>query len=236
MAYSDYGAYIWKNGKNITDKCADISCKIRDGKFILKNWYDNLVNEENNGTNERENVKAISGHAVLNLEKFCISFYKTYNPILHYPNGEYKEIDIRKKFDYSMRKEQLYIRGYKLGNQTKFYFYEIDYKKDKYCVIIGNAIGKGWDSTPASKYVLKHLVLFEREDGSIIYKIETKKDVDVDIIFNKLDRLEDIKFEKYWMNRYRINLFKDLFRLKFKNLIWDFNQILEHKEKIKWLK
>lgn len=163
MAYSDYGAYIWKNGENITDECADISCKIIDGKFILKNWYDNLVNEVNNKTNERENVKTISGHAVINLEKFCISFYKTYNPILHYPNGEYKEIDIRKKFDYSMRKEQLYIRGYKLGYQTGFYFYEIDYKKDKYCVIIGNAIGKGWDSTPASKYVLKHLVLFERD-------------------------------------------------------------------------
>ena len=28
MAYSDYGAYIWKNGENITDECADISCKI----------------------------------------------------------------------------------------------------------------------------------------------------------------------------------------------------------------
>lgn len=236
MAYSDYGAYIWKNGENITDECADISCKIIDGKFILKNWYDNLVNEVNIRTNERENVKAISGHAVINLEEFCISFYKTYNPILHYPNGEYKEIDIRKKFDYNMRKEQLYIRGYKLGYQTGFYFYEIDYKKDKYCVIIGNAIGKGWDSTPASKYVLKHLVLFEREDGSIIYRIETKRDVDVDIIFNKLDRLEDIKSEKYWMNRYRMNLFKDLFKLKFKNVIWDFNQILEHKERIKWLK
>ena len=36
MAYSDYGAYIWKNGENITDECADISCKIIDGKFILK--------------------------------------------------------------------------------------------------------------------------------------------------------------------------------------------------------
>ena len=96
MAYSDYGAYIWKNGENITDECADISCKIIDGTFILKNWYDNLVNEVSIRTNERENVKTISGHAVINLEKFCISFYKTYNPILHYPNGEYKEIDIRK--------------------------------------------------------------------------------------------------------------------------------------------
>lgn len=236
MAYSDYGAYIWKNGENITDECADISCKVIDGKFIFDNWYDNLVNEVNNKMDEKEIVKTISGHAVINLGKFCISFYKTYNPILYYPNGEYKEIDIRKKFDYSMKKEQLYIRGYKLGYQTGFYFYEIDYREDKYCVIIGSAIGKGWDSTPASKYVLKHLVLFEREDGSIIYRIETKRDVDWDIVFNKLDRLEDIKSEKYWKNRYIKKLFIDLFKLKLKNIVWDINQILDHKEKIKWLK
>ena len=236
MAYSDYGAYIWKNGENITDECADISCKIIDGKFILDNWYKNLIKEVKEKADEKDEIKIISGHAVINLEKFCISFYKTYNPILYYPNGEHKEIDIRKKFNYCIKKERLYIQGYKLGYQTGFYFYEIDYKEDKYCVIIGSAIGKGWDSTPASKYILKHLVLFERQDGSIIYRIETKRDVDLDIVFNKLDRLEDIKYEKCWINKYRKKLYTDLFKLKFKNLVWDFNQILEHKEKVKWLK
>lgn len=232
MAYSDYGAYIWKNGENITDECADVSCKIIEGKFVFKNWYDNLIDE----INKNENEKIISGHAVINLEKFCISFYKTYNPVLHYPNGEYKEIDIKKKYDYSMEKEQLYIRGYKLGYQTGFYFYEIDYNEDKYCVIIGSAIGKGWDNTQASKYVLKNLVLFEREDGSVLYKIKTKRNTDLDIIFNKLDRLEDIKTEKYWTRKYQKQLLNNLFKLKFKNVIWDLNEILEHKEKIKWLK
>lgn len=234
MAYSDYGAYIWKNGKNITNECADVSCKIIEGKFVFKNWYDNLVDEINKNENEKE--KTISGHALINLEKFCISFYKTYNPILYYPNGEYKEVDIRKKFDYSMRKERLYIRGYELGYHTGFYFYEIDYKEDKYCVVIGNAIGKGWDTTPASKYILKHLVLFEREDGSSIYRIETKRDIDWDIVFNKLDRLEDINVEKYWLKEYKKQLCKDLFKLRFKKLAWNLNEILEHKERIKWLK
>ena len=79
MAYSDYGAYIWKNGENITNECADVSCKIIEGKFVFKNWYDNLVDEVNKNENEKE--KTISGHALINLEKFCISFYKTYNPI-----------------------------------------------------------------------------------------------------------------------------------------------------------
>lgn len=74
MAYSDYGAYIWKNGKNITNECADVSCKIIEGKFVFKNWYDNLVDEINKNENEKE--KTISGHALINLEKFCISFYK----------------------------------------------------------------------------------------------------------------------------------------------------------------
>lgn len=232
MAYSDYGAYIWKNGENITNECADVSCKIIDGKFVFNDWYDNLVDEVKNN----ENIKTISGHAIINFNKFCISFYKTYNPMLHYTNGEYKEIDIREKFDYSIEKEELYIRGYGLGYQTGFYFYEIDYKEDKYCVVIGSAIGKGWDSTPASKYVLKHLLLFKRDDGSVFYRIETNRDIDLDIVFNKLDRLEDINLEKYWMNKYIIRLFIDLFKLKFKNLVWDLEQILEHKEKIKWLK
>ena len=232
MAYSDYGAYIWKNGKNITDECADVACKIIDGEFVFNNWYDNLADKVKNNENE----KTISGHAIINFNKFCISFYKTYNPMLHYTNGEYKEIDIRKKYDYSIEKEELFIRGYELGYQTGFYFYEIDHKEDKYCVVIGSAIGKGWDTTPASKYVLKHLDLFERSDGRIFYRIKTNRDIDLDIVFNKLDRLEDIKLEKYWMNKYIIKLFIDLFKLKFKNLVWDLEQILEHKEKIKWLK
>lgn len=228
MAYSDYGAYIWKNGRNITKECADISCKIEDDKFVFENWYDNLSDE----IKEKENSKKISGHAIINLEKFCISFYKTYNPRLYYLNGENKEIDIKKKFNYSMQKEKLHIRGYKLGYQTGFYFYQIDYKEDKYCVIIGSAIGNGWDSTPASKYVLKHLKLIENN----IYKVETKRDVDWDIVFNKLDRLEDISSEKYWIKRYIRSILIDLFELNFKNLVWDYNQLLDHKEKVKWLK
>ncbi len=235
MAYSDYGAYIWKNGENITDECADISCKIIDGKFILDNWYKNLIKEVKEKSDEKDEIKTISGHAVINLEEFCIAFYKTYNPKLYYRNGEYKELEIIKK-DYKSKKDKLYIRGYNLGYQTGYFFYEIDYKKDKYCVIVGSAIGKGWDYTPASKYVIKHLILFTRCDGEVFYKIDTKRDTDWDIVFNKLDRLEDIRFEKYWKNKYIKQLFRDILKFNWKHIVFDINEILNHKEKIKWLK
>lgn len=232
MAYSDYGAFIWKNGENITDKCADIACKLKNGFFGFDDWFDNLG--EYLGTESRE-YKIISGHAVINLGKFCIVFYKTFNPKIYYTDGTSKELNILEK-DYKNKKENLYISGYNLGYETEFFFYEINYKEDKYCVIVGSGIGKGFENTPASKYVLKHLVLFERCDGQIFYRIDTKHDVDWDIVFNKLDRLEDINREKYWLRRYRKDFLKCLFKFKFKDAIWNLNEALEHKEKIKWLK
>ena len=241
MAYSNYGAYVWKNGENISDECCDISCYLVDNKFVFENWYVDLINQcinENNTENENYDDKLnISGHAVINLEDFCISFYKTYNPVLYFLDGTRKEIDIEKRHDYTLKKKgfnTLYIRGYRLGTNTGYFFYEVDYRGDKYCIIIGSCIGKGWDSEPASKYVLKHLVLFERRDGIIRYRI--KANTDIDIIFDKLDRLSDIKYEKYFIRHEIKGLFKDLIRFRFNGVAWYFQQLLEHYEKIKWLK
>lgn len=233
MAYSDYGAYVWKNGENITDECCDISCKIINKEFVFENWYENLINSVT--TEFEEETSTISGHAVINLGKFCIVFYKTYNPIIYYLDGSHKETKVLEK-GYDSKKDKLHIRGYNLGYQTGFFFYEVDYKEDKYCVIVGSCIGKGWDYTPASKYVLKHLVLFERRDGEIFYKIDTKRDIDWDIVFNKLDRLHDISYERHWRNDYIKSLLKDLITFRFKNISWDLEQILERNENIKWLK
>lgn len=225
MAYSDYGAYIWKNGKNITDECADTYCNLINGKFILKEPLANSISE-----------KTIEGHAIINLEKFCICFYKTYNPVLYYTNGKSKEIKIKEDYSYINAKEQLSIRGYELEENGIFLFYEIDYKQDKYCVIVGNSIGNGFDNTPASKYVLKHLILFEREDGKKIYTIETKRGIDSYTVFNKLARLQEIKDKKEWKKSYIKNFLKDFLKLKFKNLGWYIRNILQLKEEIKWLK
>ena len=240
MAYSDYGAYIWKNGKNITKECADIDCKIIDGKFVLGNWYDALAEKVNNElNNEVDNTPTIDGHAVLVLGDYCLSFYKTYNPQIHYLDGSKKELhfgdgDFRCN---NLKKEGIKILKYELGySRIGVYKYTIDYKDDKYCVIVGSSVGNGYDSNPLSKYLLKNTVLFTREDGSVIYYIKTKRDVDQNIVIDKLDRLNDIRFEKYWRNLYIKQIIKCIFTFKFKQIPWRVREILGHNEQIKWLK
>ena len=70
----------------------------------------------------------------------------------------------------------------------------------------------------------------------MFYKIDTKRDIDWDIVFNKLDRLEDISYEKHWKNKYIKQLFKDILKFNWKHITFDVNEILDRKEKIKWLK
>ena len=234
MAYSDYGAYIWKNGEDITEECADISCKIIDGKFVNKNWYENLINSINN----KEELATISGHAVLILDNFCLSFYKTYNPRIHFLDGTSRELKLNNLNEYKSKKLKLSLYRYNLGYDTGYFWYEITYNNDIYCIIIGSSIGCGWDSTPASKYVLKHLefVKDEEDNTQSFYRFNIKRNVDTDIVFNKLSRLDDINFRKYFIHKYTKNMFYDLIRFRFKSALWNIDQILDYREEIKWLK
>ena len=92
MAYSDYGAYIWKNGENITDECADISCKIIDGKLVSSIIKENLKKEISSldekltlvviqvGNNEASNIYVNKKINLCN-EMGINSIYKKYDDI-----------------------------------------------------------------------------------------------------------------------------------------------------------
>ena len=55
-------------------------------------------------------------------------------------------------------------------------------------------------------------------------------------MFNKLDRLEDISYEKHWKNKYIKQLVRDILKFNWEHIVFDVNEILDRKKKIKWLK
>lgn len=78
MSYSDYGAYIWKNGVDITKQFADMSFYFSDG------WKE--VEEES----EIKDQPIVEGHAVLIFKNFAIElcsgkedFYKQKEEIIN---------------------------------------------------------------------------------------------------------------------------------------------------------
>ena len=225
MAYSDYGAYIWKNGEDITGKCADKAYYVVNNKWIE---LDDFEPEEN------KKYVVAEGHAVLNFGNFCISFFKVYSPVINFTNGGIIQTECLEKLEYLNKSLNLKIRGYSLGDTENINFFNIKYENDVYCVICGSSFGKGFDYYKTSKYIKNNIYYdLERE----YYYIHTKNDVDLDIVINKLQRLDSISFEKYLMRQYAIKpFFKDLFKFQFRNAIFHFNEILERRETIKWLK
>ena len=225
MAYSDYGAYIWKNGEDITKKCADKAYYLINNKWIES---DNFEPEDS------EKYTVAEGHAVLNFNDFCIGFYKVFSPIIYLNNGEIIRTECLEEIEYSNKDLDLEITGYSLGNFDNINFFNIKYKNNIYCVICGSSFGNGFDDYKTSKYIKKNIYFDPDREYHCVY---IKNDVDIDIVISKLQRLDDIKFEKYLMKEYGIKpFFKDLFKFQFKNAIFHFNEILERKEIIKWLK
>lgn len=229
MAYSDYGAYIWKNGKNVTDLYADESYyAIQDGKkfkFYKQDMVEDFI---------EENTVCSSGHAVIPFGTFCIEFLKVYSPIIKFSNGAIINTKCLEKVNYSNKSLGIKIIGFSLGTSENINMFNIEYKNDSYCVICGSCVGNGFEYKKLSKYIRKNL--YYDEDTKRHY-IRTKHDIDLDYVIDKLTRLDDIKFEKYWMKEFGIKpFFKDLFKFQFKNAAFHFNEILERKEIIKWLK
>jgi hypothetical protein len=227
MAYSDYGAFVWENGENITKQCCDCSFAYsnNENKFIkINNAEEYEIFEEN------KNI-IVEGHAVLNFGDFCLEFYKVYEPKLVMKNGERKELSVLRKAEYTNKKLKLEIIGYPLDDAELINMFEIRYKDDCYCVTCGSQVGNGLESNHVSKYILKNMI-YDKERG---YHIFGK--TDITIILDKLIRLDDIDFEKYLMKQYGIKpLIKNIFKFQFKELDYYIDEIQEHRERIKWLK
>ena len=196
VAYSNYGAYIWKNGIDITSECADMR----------------------------------GVHALLEFPEFRIEFYKTHEPVLV---SSEKVVTIS-RYEYEDKEMGLEIEGYFIDKDSTIAKYEITYKCDVYCVIIGACVGNGWDKTKVSKYLKKNI---EYDDDLYRYYINTKHDVDSMIVIDSLIRKDDLRHEKYCMRRFAIiPLIKDILRLNIMGIEYNYEALMQYKEKIKWMK
>lgn len=229
MAYSDYGAFIWKNGENVTNLCADSSFyAVQDGK--KKKFYNYDIISDLIDCNDI----CSSGHAVLCFDTFCLEFLKTYSPIIKFTTGSTINTKCLENIKYTNKSLGIEVTGYSLGDNELVNFFNIKHKDDVYCVICGACVGKGFEYKKLSKYIQKN-IYYDKERE--YYYFRTKHNISLDYIINKLIRLDEISFEKYLMWNYGIKSFiKDLLKFKIRNAWYHFNDILERKEVIKWLK
>lgn len=219
MAYSNYGAFIWKNGKNVTKQYADIDYVWKKDKF-RKNAY-----------SKKDDIVA-GGHAVLCFGDFCIEFYKILEPKLVFSSGKTRRLSVLDNVIYNNKKLGLKIVAYSLDYYKCINQFEIYYKKDNYCVICGSCVGNGYDDNNVSQYILKHM-LYNKEQKN--YYIDNPIG-DPMVAIEKMSRLDEIADNKYWIKKYTKMFWADLFKFNFKNVIWDIDQIKDYREKIKWLK
>ena len=78
MAYSNWGAFIYNEEKDITDKCGDRTYVFKNNRWTLENENDNEYNED---------CKRVGAHAVVPItDTLLIECYKTYIN-LHTPNN-----------------------------------------------------------------------------------------------------------------------------------------------------
>lgn len=128
MAYSDYGAYVWCNGENITKKTCDLS-----------NDYS-------------------GGHALLDFGDYTLEFYKTYEPTIKFKNTNKKSIVIKcfDIYNWVDKKRNLSVSGYHFDSLETINCFRIRHGEDYYLVICGSSVGNGFDKQRVSKYFLKN--------------------------------------------------------------------------------
>ena len=231
MAYSNYGAYIWKNGVDKTKECADRSYyyndmwKVKKPQEELEEWEDTQV----------------GGHAVLALDnKILLCFYKTHSLDIYYGCENDKiishkidiENDILKLAEYTDPTKQIKISGYSIDSDESIYMYEIQYENDIWCVVIGSAFGNGWDTRRISKFVRNNIDYRDR-NGEYFYILETESIYQIDYIC----RQDDLDDEKQDLWRYGIKPFlKNLFSFHWNYLSYYIGEIESRLVNIKYLK
>lgn len=222
MAYSNWGAFIYNKEKDVTDKYADRS-------YVFKNNKWTLATDEDD---DNKDLKRVGAHAVIPLtDTLLIECYKTYI-YLHIANNK---IDITKEVleDSAYCYNGFLILGYyvnKNENIVKLTISE-DGENETYCIVFGMSIGRGYEKTPMSKYIKKHL--FYNEENKYYTWNEPEF---TDYAIDKAERQYEIEHIKYWLFHYHIkSFFNSLLRLRFKGLHFDLEEIIEDLKKIKYL-
>ena len=222
MAYSDYGAFIWKNGENVTKEFADTGFSYNKEK---KEWLKSEIYED-------DTIHA-GGHAVLKLKDFCIEFYKCLEPYLVYKTGKKIKLKILEYYDeYQNTKLNLKISGYSIGHNKTINMFHIEHNKDFYTVICGAQVGNGYENTKVSKWILKNIKFYKNKDFSYFNNV-----YDLDAMIDNLNRKDDLKFARYLRWEFGIKLLlRDIIKFKFKSILWDLDQITEYNSRIKCFK
>lgn len=223
MAYSNWGAFIYNEEKDVTDECGDRTYIFKNNKWTL----------EEDDDKHNENCRIVGAHAIVPLtDTLLIECYKTYIS-LHTPDNM---IDITKKVlkEASFKYNGFKIIAYYLNKDKDMI--KLTISKDKegelYCIIFGMSIGKGYEKTPMSKYIKKHLYYNKK------YRIYKWKESEItDYAIEKMIRQYEIKHIRYWLFHSHLkSFFKRLFRLDFQNLYIEWDDIKEDLKKIKYLR
>lgn len=238
MAYSNYGAYVWKNGEDITKECAD-----KGFCYLNNKWLDDdKIDDDEIPSEISLKLRRANGHAVLDLGDYFLTFYKIYNPIIISKKENFKEELIfdgtlaECEFVVPFRNDIIEIDKMSLNSHNNIIRYIIKYKEDVYSVIIGDAFGNGWDSRITSKFIKKYWRFdFERKYYFLDHEWEYRSG-DTEMLVDYLRRKDEKNDEKYWMWRDIKSFIKSLLKLRIGNIIFFGGEIKDHLLKIKLLK
>lgn len=235
MAYSDYGAYIWKNGEFLKDSSLDIYDSFRI--FNKDHWTCNLDEEDISA----KDVLMNEGHAILDFGRVCVAFYKNYG--MKYIEVEdsgaiitkYFHLDSDKYYFDEMFRDIKFDMFY-LDNSNSIVECELTYKDDTYFIIVGSSVGMGFDNRHISKF-LKKSILYKEDSATYVFDTTKYHDVDYNILVEYMIRKDDVDFERMITRRYYIKPFIiRLFTFKWKYLLDDLIEIRKHLATIKYMK
>ena len=241
MAWSDYGAFVWKNGKLINDgSYTDQSYYYTDSRWIKYNDLSDEVRESIKIIQDNKCLNSAGGHAVIPLDDdICISFLKTYGVEVHnkLETKFYSSEKVSCKANIKYNKD-LSFYGFSLDSNEIIYWYEIRYKGDNYLVIVGSSVGSGFEKDYASKFILKS-VQYRNLDSNREYYFKYR-DKDIYPSFEMMDyyiRKDNIEFEKYLSREFDLKpLLHNLIRFRFSDVLYHLECLRERRLKTKYMK
>ena len=213
MAYGNYGAYVWKDGIDMTDTCCDTCWKYCDDNGFR--WI-------------KDSEGDILSHALVPLNNILLEFYKTGLKI-HWGNPDgtitvetvNTSNDILNKASYNNK--EITIVGMELNNRIQMY--EIKYNEEYWCVIIGGAVGNGYDNKHVSKLLKK-----TKYNEELHYYTKLSNEY----ILDYMDRKDTINEELYSIWHWCLKpMFKRFLHFKFDSFYLD--DIKDHLQNIRYL-
>ena len=214
MAYGNYGAYVWKDGIDMTDICCDTCWKYCDNEGFR--WI-NVTDGD------------ILSHALVPLNNILLEFYKTGLKI-HWGNPDgtitVETVDIETEIfnKAAYNENEISIVGIELNDFIQMY--EISYNNEYWCVIIGGGFGKGYDNKHVSRLLRK-----TKYDAERHFYIQPMNDYILDYMVRKDDRNSEWYAIWHWCLK---PMFKGFLHFRF-DIGFYLDDIKDHLQNIRYL-